>query len=151
MLSDRNDTIVPNLKLSTQNSKLKTRARSARHAPLAQSVEQLTLNQRALGSSPRRRTSRPEGAKRTDSRSQKAEPLYFTISRSALCSLSSALYTARWSSGQDVGLSRRKRGFDSPTGHHSAAQRREVLSAKSLVKNDTYTDYSSPVTITKNS
>jgi len=26
-----------------------------------------------------------------------------------------------------------------------------VLSAKSLVKNDTYTDYSSPVTITKNS
>ena len=25
---------------------------------------------------------------------------------------------ARWSSGQDTGLSRRKRGFDSPTGHH---------------------------------
>ncbi len=26
--------------------------------------------------------------------------------------------TARWSSGQDGGLSRRKREFDSPTGHH---------------------------------
>ena len=26
---------------------------------------------------------------------------------------------ARWSSGQDGGLSRRKREFDSPTGHHS--------------------------------
>ena len=25
---------------------------------------------------------------------------------------------ARWSSGQDGGLSRRKREFDSPTGHH---------------------------------
>ncbi len=24
---------------------------------------------------------------------------------------------ARWSSGQDAGLSRRKQGFDSPTGH----------------------------------
>ena len=27
---------------------------------------------------------------------------------------------ARWSSGQDGGLSRRKREFDSPTGHHTA-------------------------------
>ena len=27
---------------------------------------------------------------------------------------------ARWSSGQDGGLSRRKREFDSPTGHHYA-------------------------------
>ena len=27
-------------------------------------------------------------------------------------------YVARWSSGQDGGLSRRKREFDSPTGHH---------------------------------
>ena len=27
-------------------------------------------------------------------------------------------YMARWSSGQDGGLSRRKREFDSPTGHH---------------------------------
>ncbi len=26
---------------------------------------------------------------------------------------------ARWSSGQDGGLSRRKQEFDSPTGHHS--------------------------------
>ena len=26
---------------------------------------------------------------------------------------------ARWSSGQDGGLSRRKREFDSPTGHHN--------------------------------
>ncbi len=25
---------------------------------------------------------------------------------------------ARWSSGQDGGLSRRKQEFDSPTGHH---------------------------------
>ena len=53
-------------------------------APLAQLVEQLTLNQWVLGSSPRRRT------------------------------------MARWSSGQDGGLSRRKREFDSPTGHHSS-------------------------------
>lgn len=29
-----------------------------------------------------------------------------------------APYAARWSSGQDGGLSRRKREFDSPTGHH---------------------------------
>ena len=29
-----------------------------------------------------------------------------------------ATTTARWSSGQDGGLSRRKREFDSPTGHH---------------------------------
>ena len=28
---------------------------------------------------------------------------------------------ARWSSGQDGGLSRRKREFDSPTGHHVVA------------------------------
>ena len=34
--------------------------------------------------------------------------------------LFSSLYfhMARWSSGQDGGLSRRKREFDSPTGHH---------------------------------
>ena len=29
-----------------------------------------------------------------------------------------ASHKARWSSGQDGGLSRRKREFDSPTGHH---------------------------------
>ena len=28
---------------------------------------------------------------------------------------------ARWSSGQDAGLSRLKREFDSPTGHHSTS------------------------------
>ena len=28
------------------------------------------------------------------------------------------VYKARWSSGQDGGLSRPKREFDSPTGHH---------------------------------
>ena len=27
-------------------------------------------------------------------------------------------FMARWSSGQDIGLSRRKQGFDSPTSHH---------------------------------
>ena len=31
----------------------------------------------------------------------------------------SAMTTARWSSGQDGGLSRLKQEFDSPTGHHS--------------------------------
>ena len=34
-----------------------------------------------------------------------------------ICYLLSALL-ARWSSGQDGGLSRRKQEFDSPTGHH---------------------------------
>ena len=29
---------------------------------------------------------------------------------------------ARWSSGQDGGLSRRKQEFNSPTGHHSAGE-----------------------------
>ena len=53
------------------------------YAPLAQLVEQLTLNQRVLGSSPRWRTN-----------------------------------MARWSSGQDGGLSRLKQEFDSPPGHH---------------------------------
>ena len=33
--------------------------------------------------------------------------------------------TARWSSGQDGGLSRRKREFDSPTGHHLLSLERE--------------------------
>ncbi len=52
-------------------------------APLAQLVEQLTLNQWVQGSSP------------------------------WWCTM----LLARWSSGQDAGLSRRKQGFDSPTGH----------------------------------
>ena len=66
-----------------------------RHAPLAQLVEQLTLNQWVLGSSPRRRTK-----------------------------------MARWSSGQDGGLSRRKREFDSPTGHHVERSRHRSVSAR---------------------
>ena len=57
------------------------------YAPIAQLVEQLTLNQRVRGSSPCWRTKGKEKA-------------------------------ARWSSGQDGGLSRRKQEFNSPTGHH---------------------------------
>ena len=34
-----------------------------------------------------------------------------------------SLITARWSSGQDGGLSRRKREFDSPTGHQKKGRR----------------------------
>ena len=33
---------------------------------------------------------------------------------------------ARWSSGQDSGLSRRRQGFDSPTSHHRRGKYREV-------------------------
>ena len=36
-----------------------------------------------------------------------------------------ATTTARWSSGQDGGLSRRKREFDSPTGNHLLSLERE--------------------------
>ena len=32
-----------------------------------------------------------------------------------------SIYLARWSSGQDDGLSRRKPGFDSRTGHEAVA------------------------------
>ena len=37
---------------------------------------------------------------------------------------------ARWSSGQDGGLSRRKREFDSPTGHHVERSRHRSVSAR---------------------
>ena len=57
--------------------------------------EQLTLNQWVLGSSPR----------------------WCTI-LSLVLGKASRPEVARWSSGQDGGLSRRKREFDSPTGHH---------------------------------
>ena len=74
------------------------------HAPLAQLVEQLTLNQWVLGSNPRRRTN---FSKKLPGRPG----------------------VARWSSGQDGGLSRRKREFDSPTGHQVpfARKRKKVL------------------------
>ena len=75
-----------------------------KHAPLAQLVEQLTLNQWVLGSSPRWCT--------TDLQRCKSQ-------------------LARWSSGQDGGLSRRKREFDSPTGHQefclTAVGRNDIL------------------------
>ena len=41
-----------------------------------------------------------------------------------------ATTTARWSSGQDGGLSRRKREFDSPTGHHVERSRHRSVSAR---------------------
>ena len=39
---------------------------------------------------------------------------------------------ARWSSGQDGGLSRRKREFDSPTGHHPRKNFILILAAKAV-------------------
>ena len=33
---------------------------------------------------------------------------------------------ARWSSGQDSGLSRRRQGFDSPTSHHRRGKKEKV-------------------------
>ena len=38
---------------------------------------------------------------------------------------------ARWSSGQDGGLSRRNQEFDSPTGHQTGLRRSEKLREKS--------------------
>ena len=69
------------------------------YAPLAQLVEQLTLNQWVLGSSPRWCTIYSFFPERED------KPTRPNV--------------ARWSSGQDGGLSRRKREFDSPTGHQN--------------------------------
>ena len=40
---------------------------------------------------------------------------------------------ARWSSGQDGGLSRRKREFDSPTGHHFPLDRRGRMTYNLIV------------------
>ena len=75
-----------------------------KYAPLAQLVEQLTLNQWVPGSNPWRRTT-PEPLSGSDRLGCFKEQEL--ISRNV----------ARWSSGQDGGLSRRKREFDSPTGH----------------------------------
>ena len=70
------------------------------YAPLAQLVEQLTLNQWVLGSSPRWCTNFPNK---------------FVVEK------------ARWSSGQDGGLSRRKREFDSPTGHQFSLDSQDTI------------------------
>ena len=108
------------------------------YAPLAQLVEQLTLNQWVLGSSPRwctiksfslffvqhRGRERPLknmpvacfSGREIGSPAERYRNVDFAHqSREEDCQRPDV---ARWSSGQDGGLSRRKREFDSPTGHH---------------------------------
>ncbi len=52
------------------------------------------------------------------SRISKADPkLYLIFSKFLLQFTTGATDTAGWSSGQDAALSRRKQGFDSPTGY----------------------------------
>ena len=79
-----------------------------KYAPLAQLVEQLTLNQWVLGSSPRWCTNFPNK---------------FVVEK------------ARWSSGQDGGLSRRKREFDSPTGHQFSLDSQDTIWYTDKAKN----------------
>ena len=49
------------------------------------------------------------------------------IPQGVLRTLWEAKKLARWSSGQDGGLSRRKQEFDSPTGHHFPLDKRETI------------------------
>ena len=103
-------------------------------APLAQLVEQLTLNQRVPGSSPWWRTKACAGTGRESEKQTGAWPITQRLRACVLGQGLSAMETcpwqlfmtlrlvahhlARWSSGQDSGLSRRQRGFDSRTSHH---------------------------------